>query len=246
MHSYFDVSNLNAEYDATVLAGLGGYSGLGAINWWCWDEPGFRDCHDEEFAQAQQTCAAPAWNQAGYANYDDCVSAEADAATTRLCACAATAPSGGTVGSGDATDFPWGSYSAKTKELQSVTNDALNRYGYNTISNDGKLGPGTCGAVRKTLALMNIQRSAPSTCRSFTEPTKKSAGGGGTAPKLPGDLVTPPTIGAGMSGDTMWLVGGGLVAAVAVGAALYMRKTGKLRANPRGGRRRPRKNRRRR
>lgn len=131
----------------------------------------------------------------------------------------------GAVTGNDSVDYPWREYSGETSVLQSLTNDALDANGYCKLTVDGKLGPATCGAVKKMLDITGADASPPSTCESFTSPSKKPCGGGYAPPTAPADeLTVAPRTGAGMSGDTMWLVGGGLVAALAIGTAFYVSK----------------------
>lgn len=130
-------------------------------------------------------------------------------------------------------DYPWREESEDTEDLQELVNRSLKANGYNTIGVDGRLGPATCGAIRAMCDLA-VQRGGvctvevPSTCESFTAPTKR---GSGTAPPPeppPTTTKEPPRVrGAGMS-DTTWLLIGGGVAAVAIGAAFYMRKKKKF------------------
>ena len=118
---------------------------------------------------------------------------------------------------GEDPSYPWREYSADTKALQQVTNDALKAHGYEPISDDGKLGPGTCGAIRAMCAYVDGPCEAPPTCQSFTPPTK--AGGGGSS--LPHSSVTASSMTVG--GSRNWLLIGGAVAAIAVGGSLIYR-----------------------
>jgi len=109
--------------------------------------------------------------------------------------------------------YPWGQFSENTLELQELMNEALEEYGYCPLETDGKLGPATCGGVRRVLAESGqTDQSPPPACQSFTEPA---------APPCPGEMIRPRMAGLG---DSVWLVGGGLVAAVAIGAAIYLKK----------------------
>lgn len=78
----------------------------------------------------------------------------------------------------DKREHPWLEVSDKTRRLQERINAALKEGGYEPlISDDGKLGPGTCAAAR--VAFDNLEAPGvrvPTTCESFgTAPTKKSA-----------------------------------------------------------------------
>lgn len=79
----------------------------------------------------------------------------------------------------DAVDYPWGKVSDKTKALQQATNTELAKLGYCPIAVDGKLGPATCGARnRVNIESPDEQYANPSTCTSFTTPSKLSTGCG--------------------------------------------------------------------
>jgi hypothetical protein len=122
--------------------------------------------------------------------------------------------SGGPLGSlGLGQTYPWHQYSDDTKELQELVNEALEEHGYCPIEEDGKLGGDTCGAIKLMLEITGqTDQSPPAACQSFVTP--KSG-------PCPGDLVGPRR---GAISDTTWLLGGGIVAAVAIGAAIFMKK----------------------
>lgn len=117
---------------------------------------------------------------------------------------------------GATVSYPWMSYSRDTEELQKAVNEALEAQGYCPIKADGKLGAGTCGAIRTMLSITGqTDQSPPSTCLSFTNPSR---------PPCP-DGTVPRGSGPGLlSGDMGWIVGGGLFAAAAIGAAIYVKK----------------------
>jgi hypothetical protein len=122
-------------------------------------------------------------------------------------------------GLGADPSYPWRAYSADTMALQKTTNAALRANGYVAISEDGKLGPATCGAVRTMCGTIAGGCTAPTTCQGFTEPT----------PVHGGSVTTPGSAKiarAGMmgGGGTNWLLVGGGVAAAAIGAALIFKK----------------------
>jgi hypothetical protein len=109
--------------------------------------------------------------------------------------------------------YPWHQYSADTEELQELLNEALEEQGFCPLEVDGKLGAATCGAIRTVLEVTGqVDQRPPPACQAFTEP--------GTPP-CPGELVRPRRAAIG---DSTWLIGGGLVAAVAIGGAIYFRK----------------------
>jgi hypothetical protein len=64
--------------------------GSSQIAWWCWDSPGFKECHETAYASAQEKCHAT--SNAGYVDGATCVEKEADIAALRDCACPATPP----------------------------------------------------------------------------------------------------------------------------------------------------------
>jgi hypothetical protein len=74
------------------VQGISGLVGLGAsqIHWWCWDEPGFKRCHSDAYAEAQQFCGAT--GHAGYTSMNACIVKEADIRAIRDCECAPTPP----------------------------------------------------------------------------------------------------------------------------------------------------------
>jgi hypothetical protein len=134
---------------------------------------------------------------------------------------------------GNEADYPWMSYSDKTLLLQKTTNQALREAGYCTITEDGKLGPSTCGA-RSQLSLDYAGRSLfilPDSCPSdgtpYTWPTKASAGCSTAQPvvRAPAPFTTTETLqpsttsSMAMSSSTkkaLAFMAGGLIAAAAV------------------------------
>lgn len=128
---------------------------------------------------------------------------------------------------GEDPSYPWREYSADTKALQQATNEALRAHGYAPITEDGKLGPATCGAVRTMCGITDTGCSAPGTCQEFTGPSK-AGGGGSLLSKSSGKA--PTTAHASMfggGGGQNWLLIGGAVAAMAVGGALIYKATKK-------------------
>lgn len=112
------------------------------------------------------------------------------------------------------TSYPWKAYSADTEALQKEANKKLANAGYIPISTDGKLGPGTCGAVKAMGMLV------PSTCQSFVAPTKANAA---PTKAAPGPTLTQAT--ATRSSWQGWaIVGGVAVLGVGIGAAVYLKK----------------------
>ncbi len=126
-------------------------------------------------------------------------------------------------------NYPWKQYSADTVALQKAMNEALKANGYCQIEPDGKLGAATCGAIKKMLEISGqTDQSPPSTCQSFTAPTKGPCGGGTPAPP-PGTptKVTPLVKASGFDSGTLWIVAGGVVAVAAIGGAFYFTRKGR-------------------
>lgn len=118
------------------------------------------------------------------------------------------------------TGMPWKEYSAETLAAQKQLNVALKAEGFCAIDQDGKLGPGTCGAAQAVLPQL-----ISTDCRAFTAPTKCGSGAPSAPPASPPPASpTAPTLPATMSGDNMWLIGGGVAALAAVGLAFFMKK----------------------
>lgn len=128
--------------------------------------------------------------------------------------------SGNLLGIGSDTDphYPWREESPDTMALQKEVNKALRANGYQAITEDGKLGPGTCGAVREMCTLVDGPCEAPGNCQEFTPPQR--AGGGG----MPTTVRPELPVRAGYGGGPNWLVIGGAVGAIAIGAALVLKK----------------------
>ncbi len=59
------------------------------ISWWCWDHPGFKDCHALAFQAAQGTCAA-----SGLANDPGCIVTQTDTLAKGKCGCPSAPPAG--------------------------------------------------------------------------------------------------------------------------------------------------------
>jgi hypothetical protein len=196
-HRYGDMSNLNARWDAVQVSGLGGPSG--------------RQYWDTSDLNAR-------WDQVPEA---------------ALGAGSIAGGSLGSLGAGD-TSYPWKEYSAATSQLQQEINAWLQAAGYCPIGQDGKLGPTTCGAAvfyrdeSGYGGAKNISGGVPSTCQTFSfTPMKPPCPGLTSSAPKPEPAVapaTPATASISSGGDWIWLAVGGLVAAGAVGAALYYKK----------------------
>lgn len=121
-------------------------------------------------------------------------------------------------------NFPWNTVSPTTLAIQKQLNVWLKANKYTPIGEDGKLGPGTCGAMRVVPGFKPV-----STCKSFTAPTKVGAGGGGGGyvSPTPAPATAPPMqyTGAGMSAGTKsFLIGGGIAALAVVGLVVAKKK----------------------
>lgn len=81
---YYGVSALGQEYDPT----------RSTIRWWCWDEPGFKECHTRQWEAARSLCQQT--NSAGYTSMEVCQNKETDARSKTNCSCPSKPRSGST------------------------------------------------------------------------------------------------------------------------------------------------------
>jgi hypothetical protein len=123
------------------------------------------------------------------------------------------------------------------RSIQTMLNGALAKAGYQTLTVDGQVGPGTCGAIAWYRAQGNPTAGQAfdviCTTKGSRAPTKRSAGGGGggggmyQAPPstVPGGAQPPaePATASMMSSGTWAMVGGGLLA---IGLAVVGKKKG--------------------
>ncbi len=129
----------------------------------------------------------------------------------------------------DSANYPYGKYSAQTKQLQDKININLIAGGFCPIIADGKLGPATCGAA--VIAGPAGLTPMPSTCQDIKTVTSaaKGCGTGPVAPSSasasiakPGAAVTSSLPLLSSSTKTvLGFIGGGLLA---VGAVYYVKK----------------------
>lgn len=124
---------------------------------------------------------------------------------------------------------------ASITNLQQLLNATLVKAGYNPLTPDGSLGPGTCGAIQTYRQLTdnpqagNTYDSICATKKPWRAPTKAgSGGGGGGTPTYVAPPVAPtpqqPTMQAGMMGAGAWaMVAGGVLA---IGVAVVGKKKG--------------------
>jgi hypothetical protein len=230
-----------------VKKAIGALGTLGATNpyrevpYQCWSQTGFKDCSDRNFAEAQQFCYKLTKEQiegppAYWGTVDECAK---DTAARNIGSCldkycnqysATPATTGGS--------YPWSTYSADTKVLQEATNIALKAAGYCPVTVDGKLGAKTCGA-RKTLHDTGIQPGMtwPSTCQSYTAPTKGPCGtsssyvasSSSSSTKLTPEQQAAMTAAMTSGGSTDWkrYAAFGVGALAVLGAAYYFNKKNK-------------------
>lgn len=110
-------------------------------------------------------------------------------------------------------DFPWMEESAPTRQVQIETNAKLRRDGFNTLLEDGVLGPRTCGALNHYGDLLKVAGACDSRRSEFMQPVRASL----VSSVVPAVLVEEE------GGAPIWvwaLLAGG----AAVGAAIYMKK----------------------
>lgn len=132
--------------------------------------------------------------------------------------------------SSDQANYPYGKYSAQTKQLQDALNLKLTQNGFCPLVADGKLGPATCGSATVIGGLSpGAMILPPTTCTDFKQPTQASAGCG-TGPAAPKPTtnqaaMTPVTSSLPMVSSStkkvLGFIGGGLLA---VGAVYYIKK----------------------
>jgi len=208
---------------------IAGFGGLGAVPAECWSVTGFKDCHNEQFVKAQLYCNSQSaqWlKDRGYTDVDSCIK-QTDSAFTQENCVSKYCPPGGTAkpSATSSGSYPWGVYSADTLALQKQTNKALKEAGFCPTGEDGKLGKGTCGAIKKLLG----QTAAPSTCQSFADPKKPPCASGAPASSSSSSTLTAEQQAAlvaqyGKGGGSDWtkylLFAGG--AAVVLGLAYYL------------------------
>jgi hypothetical protein len=159
------------------MRGLGGALGASTIPGNCWDATGFKDCHAQQFAQAQSECAAGMAAESYGGDMDTCVERNADAYAWAACVGKYCPQDTKPTASGAGT-FSWRNTSpnATVKKLQNALNPYLKANGANQISADGKLGSGTCGAAYWVDGVAGTtfytDYGLASICKALTMPTK--------------------------------------------------------------------------
>jgi hypothetical protein len=108
---------------------------------------------------------------------------------------------------------------AQVQNLQTMLNGALTAAGYNPIAADGKVGPGTCGAIKWYRTAKGIPTAGASfdgicSTKGSTAPTKRSSGGGTYTPPATTPDAAPPAAQASAmpSAGTLAMIGGGVLA----------------------------------
>lgn len=137
----------------------------------------------------------------------------------------------------DSSEYPWRAFSEKTKALQKATNLLLAQAALCPVEEDGKLGPGTCGARKylndnKDRFFTGVAQIAyPSTCQSFSTPASVTSGCGNakppsstTASSSSSAILPAPALEAGMSSGTKRALGFALGGVLAIGAVALLRR----------------------
>ena len=141
---------------------------------------------------------------------------------------AANVPSGG-----GGAPAPSGSASqpltdAGIKAVQQTLSAALVNAGYNSLTADGKLGPGTCGAIAWYQQNVNASAGAQfaSVCaakKPWVAPSKRSAAVAYRPPSAPAPVPVETAQASMMGGSTWAMIGGGVLA---IGLAVIGKKKG--------------------
>lgn len=123
--------------------------------------------------------------------------------------------------------LPWAVYDAQTAEVQQALNQELDAHGYRSIGTDGKLGAGTCGAMKLAEDAWGksylTERGAG--CQAFTAPQKKTLAPEAVATPTPEEAASTSTMRKKSSLSTAWVVGG-LLGAAAIAGVYAMQKRG--------------------
>jgi hypothetical protein len=76
------------------MSGLGADEGIdptkSTIRWWCWDYPGFKDCHSVQWQAARAFCLQT--GNSGYTSMDVCINKETDVRAKMNCECPSKSP----------------------------------------------------------------------------------------------------------------------------------------------------------
>lgn len=210
-------------YGGGIFDGSGmGFGGLGQYEQAAAGVRGIGDDFDDWLAE-QQTASGPAYTSGGAA-----VITGPGAPTNTPTTTSAVAT------------YPWNTYSSATYSLQGQVNGYLSTFNKQPITQDGYLGPETCGAI-DFLKAQGVSILKPSTCQQSsynpalvygtpdeTAPTTiiatQASTTSATTSSAPPGFETPtssPTSRAGMSPG---LIGLGIAAVVGVGIFAMSRK----------------------
>ena len=125
--------------------------------------------------------------------------------------------------------YPWGVPAPETKVLQGELNKKLKADGLCPLNEDGKLGPGTCGAAKKYGVPL-------STCKSFTAPAPCGAPPSKEEPAAPPAAAITTTPSKEVPWGTILLWGGALAVAGVAFLGVFSAKgsagSAAARANP--------------
>lgn len=124
------------------------------------------------------------------------------------------------IGAVDDPRYPWKQESNDTLVLQQDLNEGLTAAGACLLTEDGKLGPSTCGALKHFGMLSSVSTCVNHESEATLPQIPCSSGGGGGS----GPVVLDEVQVVGDSPIPTWLIGVGL-GALAIGAAIYFKKS---------------------
>ena len=137
----------SSSFNLRGVRGLAGGSGVGdVVPWQCWDKPGFKDCHAANWTKANTYCKGLLADYPTMYGGDMtlCINESTDAADWSNCVPKYCPPVKTAAGITWRASAP----STAVKQLQASINVHLKALGWDLISTDGILGPGTCGAAK--------------------------------------------------------------------------------------------------
>lgn len=200
------VATRSARFSLNGVEWLGKSSGgLGVIPFQCWEKPGFKNCQAQQFERAKQECTAAFIPEMTVEDINDCIRSLHQRYTEEACVPQHCPPEVVTPG----VSYPWLQYSASTLALQKEINRRIRERraaqggnGFCDISEDGKLGPITCGAAFEV-----YPEGVPTTCQQRRNAWKQpglctAASGAVSCPEgqvaVGAKCVTPVPPGAGV------------------------------------------------
>lgn len=227
--------------------------GLGAVTvpWQCWDVVDFKACQDKAAGWAFSACQANSGFVVGSPSFNNCVSEQTDVAVkqcidkncSQFTVQAAAPKSVATVSAPDLSPpvglkaLPLSTYSTVTVETQIKLNQVLPLIGKQKVTVDGKLGAGTCQAIRDVIKSGKVTGwVVPDSCPSVSSSGGGSVipGGGGGGSVIPGGggSVVP---GGGGSPSTVYvqdpnsmnkwlLIGAGVLGVAGIGIFIAARR----------------------